>query len=196
MTTILIKLRNLLDDNYESFIDLFTYMGISHIFTLTQSNVDSTSLQVSRNGTILTSSQYSFNATMNQLTITTLTAGDSIQVIYNAYQKYSDNSLRAYIRRALIYLSIEQYKTFKCGTDNTIFPTPSEPEENLIAIIANSLINQSISSYRTPEISITFLENEDVDEKIHRVIAQFRKTYGVIKYVKWDRDVKIDREDE
>ena len=61
---------------------------------------------------------------------------------------------------------------------------------------ANILMVGGISEYKTPEIDISFIGKEDISEQITRVIRQFRKTFGTVRFIKVDRDVKIDREDE
>jgi len=119
-----------------------------------------------------------------KVTITgNLTAGNKLEFDYNAYEKYSDNELRSYIRSALTYLATEKYKTFTAKSDNIIFPTLSEAEENLIALIASVIISGAIRSYRTPEFTINFNEDEPKDKKIKRIIAQFQKTYGTTEYI-------------
>lgn len=183
MTKIIIKIRDLVEDNYQRIEDNFEYVT-SKIFGLTEENVDVTSIVVERNGVVYASSNYSYNATTGKLTVTgTLTVTDILQVIYNAYEKYSTKEMQSYIRAAITYLSTEQYRTFAIKEDNIIFPTPNETEENLIALIASIIIKGSIRSYRTPDFTLNFNENESKEDKIKKVIRQFTKTYGVITYI-------------
>ncbi len=184
MTTILTKIRDLILDNLSTKgDDVFTYLT-SKIFTLSESNVDSTSILVYRNGVLVSSANYSYSATTNKLTYTgTLVANDSVEIKYSYYTKYSDTELRGYARAALSYLATEKYKTFTCKVDNLIFPTPSEAEENLIAVIASILISGSIRSYRTAEFTINFNEDESKDVKIKKIVRQFNKSYGYLDFI-------------
>ena len=129
---------------------------------------------------------YSYSAGI--VTITgNLTAGDSLRFDYQAYSKYSDTELQGYIRSACYYLTAEKYKTFAIKPPTLIFPTPSEDEEALLAIVACILIKGSIRQYRTPEFTITFGENLSVEQKIKQAVAKFKKAFGYIDYVDLER---------
>ena len=65
-----------------------------------------------------------------------------------------------------------------------------------MALIASVLMNGGVKEYKTPEINIVFAEKEDPEEKIIRIIRQFKKTFGTVKFIKTDRDIKIDKTDE
>lgn len=273
MTDIILKLRDNIEDNYKYTPDLFEYVT-SKIFTLTESNIDSTSLVCNKNGTLwlitpvagaavawsrtgtvvtitktahgfitgdtatisvtsdaaaLTSgaklvtkltdntftvaglnagassgtctytvvANYSYNSNNGKVTVTgNLTAGDSLEFNYNAYSKYSDNELRGYIRSALGYLAVSQYKTYVSRSDNNVYPTPTVNDEYLIALIAAIIIKGSISSYKTPEISITFNNKMSKEDMITLTIRQFSKVFGVLKYVELDEEIAIEDEAE
>jgi hypothetical protein len=127
---------------------------------------------------------YSYSSTTGKLTVTgTLTAGDSLEVSYSYYAKYSDNELTGYIKSAISYLSVEKYGTFAIKNDNIIFPTPDESEENLIAVIATILIRGDVIAYRTPELTITFERGDSKEKKIKKFIRQFQKALGVLDYI-------------
>jgi hypothetical protein len=196
MTTIIIKLRDAIEDNYKYTTDSFEYIT-SKVFTLTESNIDATSLVCYKNGTLFAASNYAYVSTTGKVTVTgTLTAGDVLEFVYNAYAKYSDTELMGYIRAALGYLAIERYKTFVARSDNTIYPTPVESEEYLISFIASVIIKGSISSYKTPEISVTFNDRQSKEDKIKQAIRQYAKTYWVVEYVELDEDIACDDEEE
>lgn len=196
MQEIINKCRNLISDNYILASNTFEYLT-SKIFTLTEGNIDATSLLCYKGGALWASSNYSYSATTGKVTVTgTLVLGNILEFNYNAYKKYSDNELRGYIRAAISYLSIEKYKTFTVRSDNVIFPTPREKEENLIAVIANILIDGSISQYRTPEITIFFNGKLSKEEKIKQTIRQFQKTLGVIKFALQNSDEPLPTEDQ
>ena len=190
MTTVIEKLRNLISDNLiTTGRDCFEYISItsSKIFTLTESNVSASSIIVLKNGVVWAASNYTYSATTGKVTVTgTLAAGDSLEVDYSYYTKYSDSELQGFIKAAISYLAVEKYNTFAVKSDNIIFPTPSELEENLIAVVASILIKGDVTSYRTPEISITFNKGDSTETKIKKIIRQGKKAYGVLEYIKYD----------
>ena len=278
MITVIEKVRNLIEDGQKTDgRDCFDYESIvsSKIFTLTQSNVSASTINVYKNGTlwlitpvagsgvawtrtlaiititkaahglitgdvvtITTSSNttalplalytvtkltdntftvvginaivtsgtctytitanYSYSTVTGKITIIgTLAAGDSLEIDYSYYTKYSDTELAGYIKAAISHLSVEKYKTFAVKDDNIIFPTPTELEENLIAIVASILVKGSIVSYRTPEFTITFERGDSIEKKIKKITRQFNKTYGNIKYIRMDEKVvELDEESE
>jgi len=189
MDSIVVKTRDLIEDNFRrNNGDTFEYIT-SKIFTLSEANVDATSISVEKNGAVFAPANYTYSSTTGKLTVTgTLVAGDILVVSYNYYYKYSDTEIEGYIRGALYWLTTEKYKVFACR-NNVIFPTPSEEEECLIALIASILITDSIKSYRTPEISIQFEDSMSKEEKISRAVSQFDKMYGIFKYINLDEDI-------
>jgi hypothetical protein len=204
MTNIIIKLRDAIEDNYKYTTDSFEYLT-SKIFGLSESNIDSTSLLCYKNGVAFLAvtpsptpvTNWVYNSNTGKITvITSLVAGDVLEFIYNAYSKYSDSELRGYIRAALGDLSIEKYKTFVAKSDNTIYPTPTEDEEYLISFIASVRIKGSISSYKTPEITINFNDKQSKEDKIRQAIRQFSKVFGVIDYVELDAKIAPEEEED
>jgi len=183
MDDVISAVRDLIEDNYQRTEDTFEYLT-SKIFTLTESNVDSTSIVVYRNGVVYAPANYTYSSITGKLTVTgTLTVNDILQVVYNAYEKYSTAEMQGYIRSAISYLVIERYKCFIVKPPDIIFPTPDTSEVNLIAIIASILIKGSIRQYRTPDFTISFNDNESKEEKIKKIVRQFQKNYGVIDYI-------------
>jgi hypothetical protein len=198
MTTVIEKLRNLIGDLLiTTGRDTFTYESItsSKIFTLTESNVSVSSIVVLKNGVVWAGTNYSYSSTTGKITVTgTLVAGDSLEVDYSYYQKYSDTELQGFIRAAISYLVVEKYGCFAIKPPDIIFPTPNESEENLIAVIASILIKGDVVSYRTPEITINFEKSDSKEKKIHKFVRQFKKTYGVLEYIKYDEKY-VDRDE-
>ncbi len=199
MTEIILKIRNLIGDILKTDgRDLFTFESSvsSKIFSLTESNVSSATIIVQKNGAVWAASNYTYSATTGKITVTgTLTAGDSLEVTYSYYSKYSDTELQGFIKAAISYLSVEKYGTFTVKSDNVIFPTPTEGEENLIAVIASILIKGDVISYRTPELSISFEKSDSKETKIKKYVRQYKKSYGILKYIKMDEKV-VDLEEE
>lgn len=187
MTEIIIKLRNLiLDGLHTDGKDSFTYESAtsSKIFTLTEANVSATTIVVQKNGVVWAATNYSYSSTTGQITVTgTLTAGDALLVVYSYYAKYSDTELQGFIGAAISYLSVCKYGCFAIRPPTLIFPTPTEDEENLIAVIAAILIKGDVVSYRTPEINVYFEKGDSKEVKIRKFIRQFKKSYGVLDYI-------------
>lgn len=198
MTNIISKVRDLIGDLLiTTGRDVYIYESIisSKIFTLTEVNITASTIVVKKNGSIWTATNYSFNTDTCELTVTgTLIAGDSLLVTYSFYQKYSDTELQGHIRGAISYLVVEQYKCFAIKPPNLIFPTPTEDEENLIAVVASILIKGDMISYKTPELTIIFERGDSKEKKIKKFIRQFKKTYGYLTYI--DPTYTVVNEDE
>src|SRR5574343_357453 len=117
MTEIILKVRSLIGDELKTDgKDVFTYetASSSKVFTLTSSNVSSATIIVYKNGVVWSAANYTYSTTTGKLTVTgSLTAGDSLQVTYSYYKKYSDTEMQGFIKSAVIYISVEAYKTFK-----------------------------------------------------------------------------------
>jgi len=182
MTTIIEKIRGLINDNLANSSDFYTYES-RKVFTLTESNVSASTVKLFKNGTeVVSTGNWTYSATTNKITYTAaLVAGDLIEITYSAYRKYSDNELTGYIKAAITYLSVYKYKTFTARAD-VIIPTPTEAQENLIALIASIIIMPAIKSYRTPELTIVFAEGINKEEKIDQSISQYAKCLGMLDY--------------
>jgi hypothetical protein len=122
-------------------------------------------------------------------------AGDSLEVDYSYYQKYSDTELSGFIRSAISYLVIEKYRCFAIKPPDIIFPTPTEDAENLIAVVASILIKGDVVSYRTPELTMTFERGDSKEKKIKKFVRQFKKTYGILTYI-WPGETIVPEDDE
>ena len=199
MDEIIEKIRNLIGDILKTDgRDLFTHESSvsSKIYTLTENNVSSSTIIVLKNGVVWASSNYSYSTVTGKLTVTgSLTPGDTLEIDYSYFCKYSSNELQGFIKAAISYLSVEKYGTFAVKSDNVIFPTPTEGEENLIAVIASILIKGDVISYRTPELSISFEKSDSKETKIKKYVRQYKKSYGILKYIKMDEKV-VDLEEE
>jgi hypothetical protein len=202
METIIEKIRNLINDNlkHNKVGDLWQFQGLSKVFTLENANVDKDSLIVYLNGTVWGEGNYSYNPDTEEVTVTEetgeeLEVGDNLRATYDYYEKYSENELKGYIKAALSYLSVEKYETYTIETGEELDPSPTEQEENLIALIASILITKSIKSYRTSEFTINFNENESTDEKMRRIINNFNKGLGItLTYVQLDANYEVEED--
>ena len=190
MNSIISKVRNLIQDNSAFSRKVLEY-NIAKVYILSDSNVITSTLKIYKNGSEWDSDNYSYDATTEKITLTELsgedvTINDVLEASYNCYDKYSDTELIGFIKASISTLSVEQYKTFAVGNDEVVFPTPTEAEENLIAIVASILIKGDVVSYRTPEFSITFGRGESLDTKIKKLVRHFTKSYGILEYIKYD----------
>lgn len=187
MTNEIVKIRDVVGDFLRTDgQDCYTYESVvsSKIFSLTSANAVSTSIIVTKTGVVWAASNYTYSSVTGKLTVTgSLSAGDVLEITYSYYKKYSDTELKGFIRSAIYYISIEKYGTFVVRSDETIFPTPTESEENLISIIASILMKGDVTGYRTPELTINFERGDSKEKKIKKFIRQFKKTYGCLKYI-------------
>jgi hypothetical protein len=142
---------------------------------------------------------YSYSSSTGKVTITgTLSAGDVLTFDYSAHKKYSTSELQGRIRSALYYISANQYRVFMARPNNTLFPTPSDCEESLIAIVAAILINGNLKSYKTSEFTMIFdTDNISVEKRIQRTVSKYKKSFGVYDYVDLKaEEAEIETEDE
>ena len=179
MEEIKTKLRALVQDNEKSSVQPFEY-STSKIFTLTEPNVNSVS-KVTINGNDLASGEtYVFDANTNTVTLTADLEEKDIITIYFKYSNYSDTELTDYISSALTHLSVNGYTqagtVFTIASGNVIEPTPTEKDENLIALVASILIKPNFISYKLPTVSVTYPKNLDIEDKIGKLIGRFKQT--------------------
>jgi len=191
MTTIIAKVRNIINDGLETAgRQIFEFLSISSskIFTLKESTAITASIKVYKNGVLWSDDNYTYDADTCQLTVAEVTGeelevGDTLLVTFSYYKKYSDTIITRYINSALIYLSVAQYKTFIATTGDVLDPEPTVAEENLIALVASTLMEGNIRSYRTPEMTVVFGDTDSKDKKINQIIRKFNKSYGVLEYI-------------
>lgn len=191
MITIIDKIRSLVGDLIDTTgRQVFQFLSVSSskIFTLQESNVIENSIKVYKNGIEWSDDNWTYNPLTIQVVVDEetgeeLEVGDSILVTFSFYKKYSDTEIIGNIKGAVSYLAVYKYKTFSHKSDNIIYPTPNETEENLIAIVASILMKGDIRQYRTPELTIIFNDNEPKEKRIMNVVRKFKKTYGEMEYI-------------
>lgn len=180
------KVRALVEDIEKQDKEVFVFRN-TDTFTLAQPNITSI-VAVYIKGTALGSGDYTWYSTTNKITIeTSLTTGDVVEVHFKAYFQYSDTELTEYIRGALVHIGFNGYKNFTIS-GSSIDPEPTTAEEDLIALIASMLINPDYSSYRLPNVAVTYHKRDmDLDEKIAKFIASYRRLdssiYDVFKNI-------------
>lgn len=185
-STIVAKIRNILSENATSDKDIFTFES-SRVFTLGDINVQSVTAVLVNGTEEAESGQWSYDSGTNKLTFQnsfTFSVGDVIEVQYTKYPNYSDAELDAYVKSALTYISVYKYKTFFVA-NSLITPTPSEDEENLIALVACILIRPDNKSYKLPDIAIQVPINSlTMEQMIDNVILRFKKSAtGIFKVI-------------
>jgi hypothetical protein len=189
ITNLIRKVRALAGDDYSPDSVVFEFTS-DLTFTLPNASVQSSSIKVYINGTLIENTsgdtKYTFDEVTSKLTFEDesglLSAGDVIEIYFNCYRSWTDNEVIQYIHSAIIRLSTEKYTTFVLKDDLTVFPTPVETDENLISLIASILMEGNLSSYRTNEVNITYSKDEDNESRIKRTIRQWKQTYGIIDY--------------
>ena len=178
LSTVETGVRHIIGDNSITGTDIFTYTS-SNVFTLTESNVNSV-VRTYLNNVEMGDSELSYDSTTNKVTITLgLSSGDTVEIEYTYYPNYSSTEIQNYIQAALTHISICNYKTWVVE-NFTIYPEPSDSEENLIAMIAALLIKPDNKSYRLPDISVMVPKDLPLHDKIRKTISIFkRNSHGI-----------------
>ena len=189
LTNFYSKIRDLIQDQLMPDYYAAEFTGTSRTFIVQDSTVDADTVKVYVNQTEVLAgsggSNWDFDATSSRLTFSDtypLNNGDVIEIYYSAYKKYTNSEIRQYLSSAIIRLSVNRYQTFILRSDDTIFPTPVESDENLLCLVASILMEGNISLYKTNEVMISFMKDEDNEERIRVAVRQFKKCYGVIDY--------------
>ena len=172
------KVRYLLGDISTTTVDVFTYTT-SNVFTLTEDQAISIS-NVFLNGAEMGTSEVSFDSTTNKATVNlSMTSGDTVEIRYTCYQNYSDSVIEAYIKSALINISMNNYKDF-IEEATYIFPEPDTREINLISFVTGLLIEPDNKTYRLPDVTIVAPKDLPMHDKISKFICVFKKnTHGI-----------------
>lgn len=182
ITTIIGKIRDLIEDNAEDFSEVHVYEEnqSNSIFTVGELSVNSID-DVFLNNEELASGTWDFDSQTNKLEIlsgTTLTSGDVIEIQGNSYPNYSNLELKAYIRAALIELSNRRFGTYKYDEDyEVLVPEPTEEEQNLIASIAAILIRPDYT-LRLPDIGLT-RNKMSKEERIGKLLSAYKHGIGL-----------------
>lgn len=203
LTTIirgLVKDRIEIDGN-----DVFEY-STDNKFSLSEPFIDESTFIVYQNGNVISSSDYSYNADTNQLTITfitsgsALTSGDIIRVTYNYYSKYSDTEIRGYLESSLSYFVQHRYKKVfeiaddvQSGGSNILAINGTDPtadELYFIALIASILIDpQNISVNVDGSFKLEANRDTSDQEQISKAFAQFKRFVGKVDFELLEKDI-------
>jgi len=166
-------------------------------FTLPEPFVDSSSIQVYQNSNLLSTDDWSYNSSTNQVTISfqtsglSLSSGDIILITFDYYGKYSDTELQYYLEAALVYFVQYRYdKVFEFNSNNEIVTVngvnPTVSELQFIAIIAAISIDPDNIVIRTKEFTINGSTTKDKDTLIKDAFNNFTKNFGRLNFIEYD----------
>jgi len=158
-------------------------------FSLSESYVSSTGMQVFQNGTEL-STGWNYSTTTNKVNITSsLTKGDNILVTFGFYAKYSDAEITSYISANLTRFTQKKYKkTFYMNDSDHVVAlnnqNPTEQEGDIIALItAIDIDPQNINVRIGNDFTISATETRAKSELINDVLNEFMRSFGVIDFL-------------
>jgi hypothetical protein len=168
------KIYSLVEDFSKTGTELFTY-HTSNIFTIAEQNITINNVMV--NGTV-SGLDYHFEPTTNQITIISpLIDGDIVEIDY-AYHQYTDDEMNGYIRASMCWYGVysHSYKDFDLDEDSdTIMPTPEPQEADLLALIASIILKPDYTSYRLPNLTVTYRREIPKYERIEKLIAKWEQ---------------------
>jgi len=209
VTSLTSIIRSLIKDRIESDgNDVFQY-STDNSFSLSEPFIDDTSFIVYQNGNVISSSDYSYNADTNQLTIvfitsgSSLTTGDIIRVTYNYYKKYSDTEIRGFLESSLAYFVQHRYKKvfeitddIQSGSSQILALDGTDPttsELYFIALIASILIDpQNITVDVDGSFKLEANRETSDQEQISKAFAQFKRFVGKVDFELLETDIKYD----
>lgn len=174
----------------------YTYEGDDK-FTLPEPFVSSTSINVYQNGVLLSTDDWSYSSTTNQVTISFITSGlalvngDTILITFSYYGKYSENEIENYLEASLVYFVQYRYpKVFQFNLSDEIVTVnginPTIAELQFIAIIAAITIDPDNITIRTKEFTINGTTEKSKDDLIKSAFISFQKNFGIINFVEYD----------
>ena len=182
MDDLLNKIRGLIEDTEKTDYQIFEYQ-ISNIFTLRESNINSI-VKILYNGSLLDESEYELEDSQVTIVHSGMIALDKITIYFTCYKNYSNTVLTKFIMNSIIWLSILKYSTIVFDSlAGTFTPTLTTAEENLVALIASILILPNRSAIRLPNLSETYPENMSRQEKITKLVNQFKSQVGIIDLI-------------
>lgn len=173
--------------------DSFAYTGDPD-FKITEDFIDSTTIKVFLNGTQLNEADWSYDSDTNEVTVTPVTSGislntnDIILITYSYYKKYSDNEIKSYIESSLSYFVQYKYKkifelsasTNKIITVNGVNPT--KDELYIIALVASVLIDPQNIEINIPDLRLSANRDKSDQDQIKDIFVNFKKFVGKIDF--------------
>lgn len=179
------KVRALIEDFENTGTEVFSYTT-SNIFTIATNNI--TISQVLVGGNALGSGEtYEYSSTTGKITVTrSWTVGDILEVNF-AYNKYSDAELKNYLTAALGWISIYAHNERDFELETTaIYPTPSNKDLDLIAIIASILIKPDFLKKKLPNSEVIYPRTMTKEQQIKEIIMQTNIGIGIMGLLEYD----------
>ena len=111
------------------------------------------------------------------------------------YTKYSDTEIDEYIKGALVFISVFSHAVkdyeyeIESGGEGSIVPTPENRTTDLVALVASILIKPNYSSYKLPNLTVTYPETMSKEEKIEKLVTKFNMGLGQNDILTYDIDV-------
>jgi len=159
-------------------------------FSVSKDFVSASSISVFQNGTPLTTtSDWTFNALTNKVTITsTLVKKDGIIITFSYYEKYSDSEITTYLSSCLNKFVVKRYPKYFYLNDSSEVVTmdginPTVEEANIMAIITAISIDPNNVNIKTRDFTITAEENESKSEQISRVFSEWMRDFGSTSFL-------------
>ena len=182
MDELITALREILLDFDESYQEVFFYTT-TNTFYLTEPIVVRVDKVTINDNELQTGESFSFDSNDNSVTITgyTFEENDVIKV-FAKKNKYNNQELRAFLKRALLYIGIG-YKNFDIDTADELDPTPTSEEEKLIILVATILAEPSYTQYSLPTVTVKYAETMSLEEKINSIINRYVVFAGLWDYV-------------
>jgi len=187
-------IRGLIDDLLQTDgLNAFTYDS-DNSFKLCNEHVVSTSILVYQNASLLPSTEYSYNADTNKVTLTmtgsgySLTKGDNIIITFDYYERFSDTELTSYIKSSLVEFTKRKYKkTFYMNSNDEVVTlngeNPTTPEGHIIALVTAIKIDPKNIKISTRDFNFSAEENKSPSQQIDDVFTHFTFTLGVIDFL-------------
>lgn len=177
LTELYTKVKSLVGDFGKSSFEIFEYTT-TNIFTIATNNITITKVLINN----VETSDYSFDSTTNKITISAsgLASTDKLEVDYT-YFSYSDTELKEYIRAALVWISIYAKNEGDYEIEaESVYPTPDNATEDLIAIIASILIKPNYNRKSlSGGITIVYPKNMPKEKVIESLIIRYHRGIGV-----------------
>jgi len=102
---------------------------------------------------------------------------DIIEIDYS-YHQYTNDEMIGYVRASMVWISVYAHnpKAFDIDSDSeTIEPTPTTQEADLIALIASIILKPDYTSYRLPNLTVTYRRELPKYERIEKLIAKWEQ---------------------
>ena len=197
ITSIIKNVRGQLKDTLNDTGKKVYVYSTDNKFLIPEAFIDSSTIQVYLNGSLMATQDWSYSSTTNKTTINpistgvSLTSGDIIEIKFSYYAQYSDSELISYIESTLLYFTQKRYKKlFYLDSNNNIKTyngiNPTKGEEYIIALLSAINIDPQNIKIRTKDCSISAVEHRSKSEQIDIVFRNWLRNTGVIEFIEDD----------